>query len=338
MVPAQARTDVVVVDKDLQLFRASVVMGSVQHRFDVTWVGEGWPADVRRALAAVGSVTAMAAKRFSPGALDLLREANVGWLDDAEQANVSLPSGLVLVREPLPDTPRLSQIPTRWRRSVITVAEALLAGSAPTVSDVEAHADLSRGSVTNALRFLEQQALLKRPDVERGPRSGRQIVSVEQLLEAYATAAGRAWRTADTRLFHRVWRDPLQGLVSDLAPALNTASVTWAAGGTTASQLVAPYLTSLTVLQLYVPAELLNDPQRLAHLLEAKVVKKGHRIEVRAFPTPTSVPDRFVHGVPVVPWFRAYADLKASGGREAEAAQHLKEVIRAGAPAQSQRP
>ncbi|MPZ88167.1 MAG: hypothetical protein GEU81_08855 [Nitriliruptorales bacterium] len=338
IVPAQAETEVVVVDKDLLIFRASVVTASVHHEFDVTWVGEGWPAEIRRALAAVGSVTAMAAKRFSPGALELLREANVGWLDETGQANVSVPSGLVLFREPHPDTSRPTQIPTRWTRSVITVAEALLAGSAPTVADVEAHTGLSRGSVTNALRFLEGQALLKRPGPERGPNSGRHIESLEQLLDAYTTAAGQAWRTADILLFHRVWRDSLQGLVSDLAPALNSAPVTWAAGGTTAAQLVAPYLTSLTVLQLYVPAELLKAPQQLAHLLEARAVKRGHRIEVRAFPTPTSLPDRSVHGVPVVPWFRTYADLMARGGREAEAAQHLKETISVGATTQSQRP
>lgn len=54
---------------------------------------------------------------------------------------------------------------------------------------------------------------------------------------------------------------------------------------------------------------------------------------MRPLPTPTTVPGPVVDGVHVAAPVRVYADLASLGGRWAEAAQHLREVLELGTAA-----
>ena len=103
--------------------------------------------------------------------------------------------------------------------------------------------------------------------------------------------------------------------------------------GVAASVLLAPYISDVTTLDLYVDAELMSDRPRLASLLGGRMVQKGERIAVREIPTAMSDKGPVIEGVHVALPVRVYADLLAVGGRSAEAAQHLRETFDAGTAA-----
>ena len=70
-----------------------------------------------------------------------------------------------------------------------------------------------------------------------------------------------------------------------MAEALNLEGIRWAVTGPAASTLLAPYLTEVTTLDLYVDDEAFANADRLAAVLGARRVDRGHRIEVRRKPT-----------------------------------------------------
>jgi hypothetical protein len=246
-------------------------------------------------------------------------------VDETGWARVLLESGLVIVREPAAIEQR-QVVEDRWTNSMLTAVEAVLAGVGPTVEAVEAATGMSRGASANALSRLERRGLLERPMPKRGPNASRRIVDVDSLVDQY-TEAAREFRKRQTVVrVHRLWADPLDVLEIEIGPALTAMGVTWAVTGAAASTLLAPYLSDVTIVELYVDHSLLVARDRLASVLGGRVVEKGHRIEVRELPTAMSARGPKIGGVQVALPARVYADLIASGGRAAEAANHLREV------------
>jgi hypothetical protein len=313
-------------------FIVTVSAGKARHRFRAGWAGEGWPADVRRLTSLTPDLEVVTGTRLSDGARSLLSERGIGWADESGSADINLPSGLVVVRE-TPIIRRGAEKTVRWTRSMLAAAEATLSGAAPTVLSIEDATGLSRNATASALERLERLGLLERPGAHRGRKSGRQVVDANALLDAYATAAGEARKRQPVVRIHKLWNDPLKSLRDDIAPAFSHASGAWAATGAAASQLLAPYLTAVTTLDLYVDAELFADEQRLASLLNGRVVEKGHLIEVRELPTVISATGPMEEGIQLALPVRVYADLRAAGGRSAEAAQHLRETLHVGTAA-----
>jgi len=310
-------------------FDSTVCSGSATHRFTVGWASEGWPADVERLASLVPDVEVVAAARLSEGARAWLTGKGLGWVDEAGRVNIRRTSGLVIVREPADVRSRHEQS-TSWTRSMLAVAEAALSGYKPTVEAIERATGLSRNATTSALNRLEMLGLLHRPGGNRGPKSGRRVVDSDAFLGSYATAAGESRAKQPTVLIHRLWSSPLAALRSEIAPALNAPKDPWAVTGPAASLLLAPYLSDVTTLDMYVGAELLAEPSRLASLLGGSVVARGHRIAVRQLPTAVSATGPVVDGIHVALPVRVYADLVATGGRGEEAAHHLKETIGVG--------
>ncbi len=307
-------------------FDATVRSGAAKHRFTVGWASEGWPADVERLVSLVPDVEVVAAARLSEGAREWLTRRGLGWVDEAGRADIRRKSGLVIVREPTDVRSRREQS-TSWTRSMLAVAEAALSGYEPTVEGIERATGLSRNATTSALNRLETLGLLHRPGGYRGPKSGRRVIDPDAFLDAYATAAEELRAKQPTVLIHRLWSSPLAALRSEIAPALTPAHDPWAVTGPAASMLLAPYLSDVTTLDLYVGAELFAEPSRLASVLGGSVVARGHRIEVRQLPTAVSAIGPVVDGIHIALPVRVYADLVATGGRAEEAAHHLKETI-----------
>ncbi len=173
---------------------------------------------------------------------------------------------------------------------------------------------------------VERRGLLERPPPKRGPNASRRIVDVDSLIDQYTEAAGEFRKRQKVVRVHRLWANPLDVLDMEIGPGLTAMGVTWAVSGAAASTLLAPYLSDVTVVELYVDRSLLIARDRLASVLGGRVVEKGHRIEVRELPTSMSARGPKIGGVQVALPARVYADLIASGGRAAEAANHLREV------------
>ena len=296
-----------------------------EHRFVGGWAGEGWPADVERLAAIAPDLDVVYAKNLSEGSRAWLTQHQLGWVDEAGRANVTLRSGLVVVREARAVIVR----PTaqdRWTRTMLAAAEAVLVGIAPTVEAVEVATGMSRGGAANALARLEGHGLLARPGKKRGAGVSRQVVDMDNFVDEYTQAAAGFRSKQKVVLLHRLFKDPLATLASEVGPALRAVGVAWAVTGSAASTLLAPYLGDVTVLELYVGHDLFAERSRLAKLLGGREVERGQRIEVRELPTSMSAKGPVVSGIQVALPARVYADLIAAGGRSAEAAHHLREV------------
>lgn len=333
MLPHGLRVDVRPRQATGPAFDVTIRANATKHHFVAGWAGEGWPSDVERVAHLVPDIDVVTATRLSDGARRWLERHGLGWADEAGQADISMKSGLVIFRQP--STLRRRHEPSmRWTRSTLAVAEAALSGIPPRVEAVEQATGLSRHATASALSRLEDLGFLERPYALRGPQSARRIVNINAFLDTYVKAAAEQRQKQSPVLVHRLWKgDPLETLALEIGPALTRANADWAVTGAAASILLAPYLTDVTILELYIDAETLSDRARLPSLLKGRIVEKGHRIEVREIPTPMTVWGPVIDGMHVALPVRVYADLWAAGGRFAEAGQHLREVLDVGTAA-----
>jgi len=291
---------------------------------DVTWAGEGWLRQVRPLLVRRGRrrPDVVVARRMSPGAREALSEAGIGWVDETGAAEIAIGS-IVVSRTGRVD--KAAPKPLRWTPTALAVAEALLCGTKATVGAVEQSTGLSTGSCATALRVLTEFGLLA-ADAARGRESARRVADVDGFLDAYAAAA--AARPPRARLEVGVtWRDVLVGL-SQTGRKWDRAGIAWAATGTAASLVTAPFLTSSGAAVVYVDAATVAELQAVAEKAGLRPIDGG-RLTLLPFPTVTArLLAEEVDGVRVAPWPRVYADLRPTGVRGEEAAEHLREVVR----------
>lgn len=304
--PADANAGLVVGDQSLEL----------------KWAGEGSLADVRRLIASLRErPDIVVARRLSPGARKALSDAGVGWVDESGAAEIVLDS-IIVSRTGRPKN--LTERPKRWTPSVVAVAEAVLCGIEATVSATAAATGLSTGSCTNALRTLTDLGLLE-AEARRGRDSGRRVVDASGMLDAYASAVDRT----PARLSIQVgvaWQDPVAGLV-EAGRKWDMARVGWAATGTAAASIIGPYLATVTSTDVYIDADTVLGLEAAATEIGLRPIDGG-RLRLRPFPTAAvrRLADR-VGGLRVAPWPRVYVDLRSSGVRGEDAAEHLREVI-----------
>lgn len=327
VMPRGVRPEVTPISSEtVPTFNVVIHAGSAEHRFVSGWAGEGWPADVKRFIAASPTVEVVVGKKFSRGSKDWMSLHHRGWIDESGDAYLNLKTGLVILRESR-TSHEMVESPIRWTKSMLTAAEAVLAGTPPTVEAVEEASGISRGSSNNALSKLESLGLLKRSHGSRGPASARYVANPDALLEAYTAAAALLRARERVVRIHRLWKDALSTFEEEIAPSLNRTSTAWALTGNAASVLLAPYLSDVTIVELYVDDDLFADRDRLSDALGGRPVDRGHVIEVRALPTSMSAMGPTIHGMHVALPARVYADLIVAGGRSAEAAQHLRESV-----------
>lgn len=319
VLPAGVPVDLAVLDD--KLIGVDVGAG----RFTAAWIGEGWLRDARAALPNAGRrPEVLVARRMSPGARSAAADARVGWIDESGAAEIALP-GLLISRTGRKD-PKVGR-PARWTPSVIGTAEALILGTRPTVAEVERRTGLSAGSATNALATLTTLGLLQ-ADAARGRSSAREVPDRGRLLDGYAEAAIARTPALSLRV-GTSGRDLIDELAS-LGQGWDAEGVAWAATGPAAASVLGPYLSEVGGLDVLVDAP---TPATLDALAERSGLRpmEGGRVLLRPFPTP--VTRRLCgmdSGLRVAPWPRVYADLRVTGVRGEEAAEHLREVVEGG--------
>ena len=295
------------------------------HRIHARWMGTGLPGDVRSILNATGPhPDVVVARRVSLGAREALARHGIGWADELGAAEIAI--GTVVVSRTGRAPPPLKRS-GRWSPAVMAVAEALLCETRATVAAIQNATGLSSGSATNALGILTEAHLLEAGSA-RGRASARRIVSVDKLLDAYASAA--AARAPTTSLVVGVtWRDPVAGL-AELGQQWTRQGIEWAATGAVAAAVVAPLLTTVSSAMVYVDGNTSAELEALAARVQLRPIDGG-RLTLVPFPTVTTQRlARVTDGLRLAPWPRVYADLRAIGVRGEEAAEHLQEVMRGG--------
>lgn len=297
-----------------------VVLGG--QRLRVGWAGDGTLRRVRQLLDQDREKPdIVTARQLSPAARALLADNGIGWADESGAAEIAT-GGIVVSRE---GRPQASERPRGWTPAVMAVAEALLCGTEATVAATEEATGLSTGSCTNALRFLTDQGLLA-ADAKRGRASARRVEDPGQLLDAYAAAVDAA-KPAPTLEVGLQGRDLLETL-ADVGATWDSAGVAWAATGVAAAAVIAPLLTAISSIEVYVDADTTAGLDARAADAALRPITGG-RLTLRPFPT-ASV-SRLAEqrdDLRIAPWPRVYVDLRRAGVRGEEAAEHLREVIR----------
>jgi hypothetical protein len=106
------------------------------------------------------------------------------------------------------------------------------------------------------------------------------------------------------------------------------ANIAWAATGTAAASVIAPYLSAVTHAAIYVDADTIVRLEAIAIDAGLRPIQGG-RLTMKPFPTVTVKNlARIEQGLRIAPWPRIYVDLRNEGVRGEEAAEHLLEVIR----------
>lgn len=286
------------------------------------WVGEGWPSDVRRALREGIEVDVMAARAFSEGARQILRERGLGWVDETGAAEIA--KGLLVVsRSGDPEAGRRPRS-RAWTPAVVAVSEAVLAGVPAKVKDVAMATGLSNGACGNALRLLAEEGFLDQ-ETARGPNSGRRLADPERLLDAYAASDMESSRKLAIEVGVH-WSDAVEGAI-EVGRRLDDHEVKWAVTGGVAAHILAPHLTTVPTADFLVEATTTAHLERIVRSLDLEPMTGG-RLILRPFAARVSVRlAQRVEGLCIAPWPRVYADLLTRGVRGREAAEHLREVM-----------
>lgn len=289
-------------------------------RVTARWIGEGWLPSVQRALALDAPVPDLVVARKIPRASQAkLAESGVGWVDETGAAEV-VSGSLILSRTGTPDAKKRP----RWTRSTLAVSEAVLSGSPATVISMVEATGLSTGTCAKALRTLTELGLLD-SDAPRGRGSARYVTDQDALLAAYVGATESLASPVSLQV-GITWQDPITRLAS-AGEDWNRQGVEWVATGPAAAAVMAPLLTSIGSVKVYVNADTVPKLHALAHQLDLQPIEGG-RLTLAPFPTTTSrTLATTVGGLRVAPWPRVFADLQTSGVRGEEAAAHLREVV-----------
>ena len=295
---------------------------------EAKWAGEGWPQDVRRVAATVGEQwpenAVLLARSLSPGAIEWLRERGANWADEAGQARIVGPGGLVVIRE-------LAQRPGRrrprsfsWSKSAIAVGESILAREDRPlrVADLAEESGWSNAQAAKVLKAFDDQGWTVKHGASRGPGAQRTLIDADGLLAAWSAAVADSPRA--TRIAHRATKDPMALLRTDLAPVLER-TVGWAISGWAGLELIAPFATTTPSLHIHIAdtdfAAPLSDAIEEAGLRE---VDEGGRVTFWAADARIFALSRRVEDVPVVSAPRLFADLSSFSGRGGDAADHVK--------------
>ncbi len=296
---------------------------------EVKWAGEGWPQDVRRVAATVGEQwpdnAVVLARSLSPGAIEWLRERGANWADEAGQAHIVGPGGLVVIRElAQPPDGRSAPRSFSWSKSAIAIAEAILAREDRPlrVAELAEKSDWSTAQAAKVLKAFDGQGWTAKQGASRGPAAHRRLVDAGGLLAAWSAAVADSPRA--TRIAHRATKDPMALLLTDLAPVLER-TVSWAISGWAGLDLSAPFATTTPSLHIHIAdtdfAAPLSDAIEEAGLRE---VDEGGRVIFWAADARIFTLSRRVEDVPVVSAPRLFADLSSFGGRGGDAADHVK--------------
>lgn len=294
----------------------------------VRWLTVGWPQQVEAALHDKPRPDVIVAPRMSPGARAVAKKAGVGWVDESGAADIVIrdSSGTTIIIETTGKPPAPLDSRIGWKRATLAVCEAILSGQAtPTVNSVIEATGISMGSAVAALKFLEKDGHLV-SSAARGPGAARRVADRDEFLDAYATAAERLRSPISIRV-GVLWRDPAAGAIQT-GQFLEAAGIDWAATSALSASILAPMQTEVAPLEIYVAGKTWSDVRRAASAAGLQEMDGG-RLVMRPFPTPAGakLTETIADGFHSVLWPRAYADLRISGVRGEDAAEHLREEM-----------
>ncbi|MDZ4169591.1 MAG: type IV toxin-antitoxin system AbiEi family antitoxin [Coriobacteriia bacterium] len=310
---------------------AVLVQAGRAHVIEVKAVsaGHGRPQEVRNALAHVerqhsDAVVAVVAEHFTTGALDLLREHNVNYLDDSHFVFQVDDPFIAVNRERVA---RSDKAPARSRQGLAgrigtAVQEILLEDrDCWRVTDLAAAAGVAIGTAQTALQRLQDLELMEAEG--SGPRKQRRILDRGALLDKWAEDAGRERRRL---LSTYVYAQGPKNLGASVSERLAGQGIEHAVTGAVAGLIIAPYATDARICEVWVGPNVGGEMLTAALGTEA-VDKGGNVVFLQARTEAPLFRAQKMENVSVANAARVYADLLQDPKRGQEQAQFLRQVV-----------
>lgn len=280
---------------------------------------------VHHAESLQGSHVVLVASRTTAKARDILGHHGISVVDGLGHAHLELPGLLIHIEggrrisvEAKPTTP------TRLRGKAGVVAQAMLQHPAREwqVTSLAAEAEVSTALAHRVLTRLEREGIVTHEGA--GPNRVRRLMNPTALLDLWAEEhTDRPERT----LAYLLAQSPRQ-MMEELSHRLEKNGVAHALTGAAAGSLVAPFVTAVPIVEVWVQAT--ASPEELYEATGATPVDRGHNVVFLQDKNDAPLAFREQEqGLRVVNRFRLYVDLLRDPRRGREQAQHLrKEVIR----------
>lgn len=275
---------------------------------------------VRYAEANPDTPTLLIARETTAEAREILEDHGVAVIDGLGNAHIELP-GLLFHLEGR-RRPSGTTRPTRLRGKAGRAAQALLLNPNRdwTVQDLAHDAGIAAGFAHRVLARLEAEGIVA---VEgTGPKRIRRVTNPAALLDLWAEEqAEHPVRT----LGHLLAQTPQQ-LIEQLGANLGRAGIDYALTGAAGASLVAPFVTAIPVVDLWVTAT--AAPDELHRGAATDPVTDGQNVVFLQAKDDTPLAFREeTNDLWVANRFRLYADLRRDPRRGREQADHLREEV-----------
>ena len=266
----------------------------------------------------------LVARTTTAEARQILEDAGVAVIDGLGNMNVQLPGMFLRTEGQREGPPRhAAQTPVRLTGKAGVAVQALLLAPERLwgVHDLADEAGVSVGLAHRVLDRLERENVVAAEGV--GPKRVRRVSGRTALLDLWAEEI-RDRGAKQIRAF-RLARDP-RTLTAALSHALTDAGVEHAVTGAAAAAALAPFVTAIPVMELWVSETVALQEATLA--AGAEVVEEGHNVVfAQARDDVPLVYRRKVDDFWSVNLFRLFYDLRRDPRRGREQAQRLREEV-----------
>ena len=264
-------------------------------------------------LIVVAATTTQEARR-------ILGKHGIGVVDAGGNAHINLAGLLVHVENPRPTTK--TKAPTRLRGKAGVVAQALLLE--PTrnwqVGELAERADVSVGLTHRVLARLDHEGVMTAEGV--GPARVRRVGDPPALLDLFAEETDEK----PARVLAYFLAQSPKTLITDLAAGLAKTDFGWALTGAAAASLLAPFVTAVPVVDVWVQAA--AGRRELFDAAGADPVGDGANLVFWQAKADVALAfHQETNGIRIANIFRIYADLLADPRRGREQAQNFRQEV-----------
>jgi len=253
-------------------------------------------------------------------AREILEQHGIAIIDGLGNAHIELP-GLMFHLEGRGRQQR-PKGPTRLRGKAGMAAQALLLNPNRdwTVQGLAQEAGIAAGLAHRVLARLETEGLIA---VEgTGPRRVRRVTDPTALLDLWAEEQ----LDKPARVTGHLLAQTPQQLIERLGANLGRAGIEYALTGAAGASLVAPFVTAIPVVDVWVTAT--AAPEELHRAAAADPVTDGQNVVFLQAKEDTPLAFRVeTNDVWVANRFRLYADLRRDPRRGREQAEHLRQEV-----------
>jgi len=265
----------------------------------------------------------LVAERTTAAAREILQDHGIAVIDGLGNAHIELPGLLFHMNgQRRPQATSSTTPPTRLRGKAGVVAQALLLHPERVwqVNEVANQARVSAALAHRVLTRLEGEEIVTTEGT--GPKRVRRVTNATALLDLWAEETFEQ----PVRTLGYVLAQTPQQLIKKLGANLGRSGIDYALTGAAAASLVAPMITAVPVVDVWVTST--AAPEELRAAGQADRVTDGHNVVFLQGKDDTPLAFReHATDLWVANRFRLYADLRRDPRRGREQADHLRREV-----------